>query len=116
MTDLVNDRRKKAEEKNARDRAAYARKNEERNKLRKKPLQIIARDQKLLRNEIRKWKDSKEQAENQIRFLEGILAKTAEAGKFLISLSREIYDSLTTPQEWQKYPELNYIFDMKGLF
>ena len=92
VTDLVNDRRKKAEEKNARDRAAYARKNEERNKLRKKPLQIIARDQKLLRNEIRKWKDSKEQAENQIRFLEGIL------------------------QEWQKYPELNYIFDMKGLF
>ena len=116
VTDLVNDRRKKAEEKNARDRAAYARKNEERNKLRKKPLQIIARDQKRLRNEIRKWKDSKEQAENQIRFLEGILAKTAEVGKFLISLSREIYDSLTTPQEWQKYPELNYIFDMKGLF
>lgn len=116
VTDLVNDRRKKAEEKNARDRAAYARKNEERNKLRKKPLQIIARDQKLLRNEIRKWKDSKEQAENQIRFLENILAKTAEAGKFLISLPKEIYDSLTTPQAWQKYPELNYIFDMKGLF
>ena len=116
VTDLVNDRRKKAEEKNARDRAAYARKNEERNKLRKKPLQIIARDQKLLRNEIRKWKDSKEQAENQIKFLEGILAKTAEAGKFLISLPREIYDSLTTPQEWQKYTELSYIFDMKGLF
>ena len=116
VTDLVNDRRKKAEAKNAKDRAAYARKNEERNKLKKSPFQILARDQRIIRRQIRKWKESRSAAEEQLTFLNILMEKTAKAGMFLSSLSKEIYDTLYTPQNWQKYPELEYIFDMKGLF
>ena len=116
VTDLVNDRRKKAEEKNAKDRAAYARKNEERNKLKKSPFQILARDQRIIRRQIRKWKESRSAVEEQLTFMNILMEKTAKAGMFLSSLSKEIYDTLYTPQNWQKYPELEYIFDMKGLF
>ena len=116
VTDLVNDRRKKAEEKNAKVRAAYAKKNEERNILKKSPFQILARDQRIIRGEIRKWNTSKTTAEKQLTFLNALMEKTAKAGKFLKSLPREVYNTLSIPQNWQKYPELDYIFDMKGLF
>ena len=54
--------------------------------------------------------------EEQLTFLNTLMEKTAKAGKFLSSVSKEIYDTLYIPQNWQKYPELEYIFDMKGLF
>ena len=116
VTDLVNDRRKKAEEKNTKDRAAYARKSEERNKLKKSPFQILARDQKIIRQQIKKWKDSRSVVEEQLTFLNTLMEKTKKASQFLVGLPKEIYDTLYTPQNWQKYPELEYIFDMKGLF
>ena len=116
VTDLVNDRRKKAEEKNAKDRAAYARKSKENNKLKRSPLQILARDQKKLLKELEEWKDSKEICELQIKALEKILEKTKEAGKFIRSVSPEIYESLRTPQNWKEYPELSYVKDMKEMY
>ena len=116
VSELVADRRKRADEKNAKDRKAYARKNEERNKLRKTPYQIIARDQRKLRKEIRDWEKDKDTAEKQIAFLKEVLVKTETATRFLRTLSTEEYQSLEIPQNWQKYPELGYIFDMKNLF
>ena len=116
VSDLVAERRRIADEKNRKAREAYAKRNAERNKLHKTPLQIIARDQKILRRQIGNWNQAKETAENQIRHLKTILEKTKAAVQFVVSLSQEALDELTIPQNWQKYPELDYIFDMQGLF
>ena len=114
--DLVAERRRIADEKNKKAREAYARRNEERNRLHKTPLQVIARDQRVLRKHIRDWKENKEISEAQIKFLESVLEKTKSAAEFIRSLPAEELSSLSIPQNWQKYPKLNYIYDMKSLF
>ena len=48
----------------------------------------------------------------RIRFCE----KTKSAAEFIRSLPAEELSSLSIPQNWQKYPKLNYIYDMKSLF
>jgi hypothetical protein len=116
VNDLVAERQRRAEEKNAKVREAYARKNEERNRLHKAPIQIVIRDQNMLRRMIREWEESKDRAENQIAFLRSVLEKTDKAAQFINSLSEETKHELYIPQNWQKYPELDYIYDMKGLF
>ena len=88
----------------------------ERNQLKQPPLQVIARDQRFLRSEIRQWTRFKVFAERQIEFLESILSKTSKAAEFIRSLPKEIQDTLYIPQNWQKYPELDYINDMQDLF
>ena len=62
---------------------AYARKNEERNRLHKAPIQIVIRDQNMLRRMIREWEESKVRAENQIAFLRSILEKANKAAQFI---------------------------------
>jgi transposase InsO family protein len=120
VSELVADRRRLADAKNAKDREMRIKRSEERSRLNKTPLQILARDQKILRREIRKWEESKNQAENQIDHLKNILKKIeTSAIHFLENLkqnAREEYEALRIPQNWQKYPELGYIFDMDGLF
>lgn len=116
VNDLVAERQRRSEEKNAKAREAYARKNEERNRLHKSPIQIVIRDQNMLRRMIREWEESKDRAENQIAFLKSVLEKTDKAAQFINSLPAETEHELYIPQNWQKYPELDYIYDMKGLF
>lgn len=116
VSELVAERRRLADEKNRKVREAYARKNEERNKLHKTPLQIIARDQKILRKQVKDWGKTEETAHKQIEQLNSILEKTKAAGEFIRSLPQDKLDELAIPQNWQKYPELDYIYDMKGLF
>jgi transposase InsO family protein len=116
VSELVAERRRIADEKNRKSREAYARKNEERNKLHKTPLQIIARDQRILRRQIWDWKQTEETAHKQIDHLNSILEKTKTAGEFISSLPQDKLDELMIPQNWQKYPQLNYIFEMKELF
>lgn len=116
VSELVAQRRRLADEKNRKAREAYARKNEERNKLHKTPLQIIARDQKVVKKQIASWKQIGSDAENQIRYLLEIYEKTKKAGAFIETLSESQIEELRIPQNWQKYPELDYIFDMRNLF
>ncbi len=116
VSELVAERRRIADEKNRKSREAYARKNEERNKLHKTPLQIIARDQRILRRQIWDWKQTEETAHKQIDHLNSILEKAKTAGEFISSLPQDKLDELMIPQNWQKYPELDYIFEMKELF
>ena len=116
VNDLVAERQRRSEEKNAKAREAYARKNKERNRLHKSPIQIVIRDQNMLRRMIREWEESKDRAENQIAFLKSVLEKTDKAAQFINSLPAETEHELYMPQNWQKYPELDYIYDMKGLF
>ena len=116
VSELVAERRRIADEKNRKSREAYARKNEERNKLHKTPLQIIARDQRILRKQLKEWKNTEETAHKQVDHLNSILEKTKTAGEFIRSLPQDKLDELMIPQNWQKYPQLNYIFEMKELF
>ena len=116
VSELVSERRRLADEKNKRVREAYAKKREESSLLRKTPLQIIVRDQRILRRQIDEWQESKETAEKQILHLKAILEKTKKAARFLKTLSSEKTEELRIPQNWQKYPELDYIYDMNGLF
>jgi hypothetical protein len=116
VNDLVAQRRKQADEKNRKAREAYARKSEERNLLGKTPLQIIARDQKILKKQIDFWKQINTDAENQIRYLIEIYEKTKKAGAFIETLNKSQLEELRIPQNWQKYSELDYIYDMRGLF
>lgn len=116
VSELVAERRRLADEKNRKAREAYARKNEERNKLHKTPLQIIVRDQKILRKQIKDWEQTKETAHSHIDHLNAILDKTKTAGEFVRSLPQDKLDELMIPQNWQKYSQLSYIFDMKELF
>ena len=76
----------------------------------------IAKDQALLRRERRKWEKSRDLAEKQIMRIDQILAKTTDALKFLLSASKEVAQELIYPQNWKKYRELDYIFEMNELF
>ena len=116
VSELVAERRRIADEKNRKAREAYARKNEERNKLHKTPLQIIARDQRILRKQLKDWENTEETAHKQAEHLNSVLEKTKTAGEFIRSLPQDKLDELMIPQNWQKYPQLNYIFEMKELF
>ncbi len=48
--------------------------------------------------------------------MQEILEKVKVALTFITSLSEELYNELSEPSEWHKYPELSYIFDMDELF
>ena len=57
-----------------------------------------------------------EQAHQQLSHLGYILEKTKQAVAFLTTAPSNLLAELNTPQKWQKYPELDYIYDMAGLF
>lgn len=80
------------------------------------PTLVVSRDQEKLRREKSKWLKSMELAEKQIDHIEGILEKTKSALKFMVTASREILEELKYPQNWKKYKELDYIYEMNELF
>ena len=80
------------------------------------PAQIVSKDQKRLRSEKSKWQKSKDLAMKQIARIDEILAKTAEALKFMETAAKEVLEELKYPQNWKKYKELDYIFAMNELF
>ena len=43
-----------------------------------------------------------------------VFARAVE--KAIVIVPAEELSSLSIPQNWQKYPKLNYIYDMKSLF
>lgn len=80
------------------------------------PTLVVSKDQEKLRREKSKWLKSMELAEKQIDHIEGILEKTKSALKFMVTASREILEELKYPQNWKKYKELDYIYEMNELF
>lgn len=105
-------KKKQAEKK----RKAYAEKNEERNHLHKSPVQIVARDQRLIRHEIHSWESQKELSENKIKHFKEIYEESKKAVHFLSLAPKDILEKLMDPQEWKKYPELHYVTLMKEMF
>lgn len=116
LTQLIDARlefqRKEAEKR----RAAYAKKNEERNQLHKTPLEIVTRDQRLILREIRSWENQKELSENKIQHFHEIFEESKKAADFLSRSDDSILKDLMDPQSWKKYPELNYVSMMKEMF
>ena len=113
---LVASRLKAAKEKAARRREAYLNRRQEKLLLKQSPACIVARDLEYLKRELSKWKKVKDLAESQIPYLEGVIKKTEKALSFIRQAAKETILQLKVPQNWQNYPELSYIFDMKGLF
>lgn len=91
-------------------------KREEAEKLVSAPTLIISRDQDTLRRQKSKWEKSRKVADTQISYIDTIIEKTRVALKFIITASKSILDELRYPQNWQKYEQLDYIYEMRSLF
>lgn len=116
INDLVNDRLKRKQEERDKRREAARKKSEARSMLNKSPLQIIARDQKLVRSQLKQWKDAHELSEKQISHLEELLKKIASAGDYILTLTDAQKEELKDPQNWKKHEQLSYVFEMNDLF
>ena len=79
------------------------------------PEKVIQRDIGILEKTEQEWKRTKQVAESQIAFLEQTLAKAERALAF-VRANKELQPVLRSGAEWKKYPDLSYIYDMKGLF
>lgn len=77
---------------------------------------IMARDQKKLRTEIRKWERVKEMADNQIKKLEELLEKTKVAVRFYTSATPKVKEELSNPQNWKNYIEMNYVNEISAIY
>ena len=80
------------------------------------PSKIIARDQRKVRSELKKWKNQKTLVDNQIKKLQELFEKTKRAVKFYINATNEIQEELKNPQNWKKYIELDYVNDLAALY
>lgn len=116
ISELVGARLEEARKKEAKVRE----KNRERRKAAEQfvsaPSLIVSRDRERLLKEKSRWQESKELAEKQIRHIERILEKTLDALSFLVNASGEVIEELKYPQNWKKYKELDYVFEMNELF
>lgn len=80
------------------------------------PSKIIARDQRKVRSELKKWENQKTLVDKQIDKLKEILEKTKKAVRFYTNASNEIREEFKNPQNWKKYTELNYVNDLAALY
>ena len=116
VSELVAARLETAAKKAEKVREQNRTKREEAEKLVTTPTLIISRDQGILRRQKCKWEKSKKVADIQISHIDTIIDKTRAALKFIVTASQDILEDLKYPQNWQKYQELDYIFEMKALF
>lgn len=77
---------------------------------------VIARDQRKLRSETRKWTNLAETANNQLVKLNELLESTKEAARFYSNVSKEILEELKDPQNWKKYSAFDYVNKMGALY
>lgn len=114
--DLVAARMEEARKKEEKARERNRVRREEAEQFVSSPSIIVSRDQAKLRTMKRKWEKSREIAQMQINKLESIIKKTLDALVFLHQASRELKDELKYPQNWKKYKELDYVFEMAEMF
>ena len=116
VRDLVAARLDEARRKEEKVREKNRERREAAEKFVSAPTLIVSRDQARLRREKSKWNKSKDLAEKQIAYIDAIIAKTVEALKFMATATKEILEELKYPQNWKKYKELDYVFEMNQLF
>ena len=114
---LIEERKQKAEEKKkkqAKERGESAK--EQGIPAGKDPLRVVSRDIDLLERHIKKWNEFKKTCEMQLKHLNDLLQKAEAAREFIKKASEELRKALRSREEWQKHPELSYIYGMDGLF
>lgn len=116
IENLIKARLEAAKELAAKRRAKYLRNRIDTLVLKTSPEKTVIRDIELLLRELSKWKKTDELAKKQIPFLEEVIKKARKAISFLKKASNDILNELKIPQNWQKYPELAYVYEMDGLF
>ena len=112
--DLSKVRRTYADEEAKKRREASARKREQRRQV--EPVQIVQRDQNLLRKMISKWNKAGETATLQAEHLKEILCAADKALEYILSLPGEILEQLRDPLAWRGHEQLSYVFSMNELF
>ena len=80
------------------------------------PMKIMARDQRVIKKELKKWEISKEIAEKQIKKLKELQEKLNEAIQFYNNASSEIKEALSVPTNWKNFPELSYVNEFSAIF
>ena len=106
-----------ARKRNQQQREAYQRKREQEQKLLPMPPeQIVERDQATLQRELNKQEKKKDKAEKRINFVKKVQEKAKVALEFIQKATEEVQEELWNPQKWRCYPELDYVYDMNGMF
>lgn len=77
---------------------------------------IIARDQRKIHSEIRKWERMEIIVEQQLKKLRELYEKTKEAVRFYSHADAQTLEELKNPQNWKKYKELNYVNELGALY
>ena len=80
------------------------------------PASTIARDQKKVRTMKRRWEQSKENAETQLAFLNGLEEQINEAAHEYSKADRETKESLKHAEMWQQTYPYNYVMKMNGMY
>ena len=112
--DLSKVRRIYADEEARKRREASARKREEKRLI--NPIQIIARDQNLLKRFIAKWNKAGETAAIQVAHLKDILSQAEKALEYVLALPEAVMEQLRDPLAWRGHEALSYVFSMNELF
>lgn len=112
IDELVKKRQELAAKKAEKVRKSYQNKN----LLKKDAELIVRRDQHILIRAKAEQEELKKESEEMISYFETVFQKTESAIEFLKTLGKEALEELKCPQAWQKYKELDYIYDMAGLF
>ena len=112
---IVETRMAKAREKAQKRREASQKKREERAKL-TSVADILVRDQKKVKQQIKVWNNSHETANKQLIHLNKILEMTKVAVEFYRKASPELKELLKNPLKWKDYPELAYVNELGPLY
>ena len=114
---LIDARIASARKRNEEEREAYREKRErEQRILSKNPEEVVLQDQKLLQKKLDAQEKIKERVEERISLLNKVMNKTRSAINFIRKASAGVKEDLRNPLHWKNYPELDYVFDMNGLY
>lgn len=77
---------------------------------------IMARDQKKIKCEIRKWERMGGTVEQQLKKLHELYEKMKKAVRFYNQADAETLKALKDPQNWKNYEELDYVNELGALY
>lgn len=91
----------------------------EKNQLNGSPIERAEKDILVVKKLLQQWEKIQKKSTEQINKLKQLFESINSAKDFLNKLKdvdTETYNKLLTPQEWQQFKELSYIYDMKEMF
>jgi len=110
VKELIAARRRAADFKAAKRRESYARQ-------KATPQGIVERDLLKIEKRLRSLTALKEDTEEEISLLETLQSKMKEAITFLENAADDVIRGLMESHEnWERYPQLGYIYEMDGMF